>query len=257
MMTNYKLSGRRLAILFDPKKPEYRKMLDECIRLKDYLSDKNVEYWSGGTGSSHEEMSRVIRELKENGFGPVVCFPSLPQHAYSAKKADVLFRPYLVNTSGPKGIAANFLVFLGRIISNNILSKGDYPSGFEIRDTLYQILDGTTSVGRFTGAKTLNNDSTAINMFENERQKHRNAHVYIEGGSGAKRSVDTWEFLIQYVDQVLPEDRTIHIGGGIIKLKQTESVLDNVSRKNLVVVGGNLFERNPEKIEDFASLFPK
>jgi heptaprenylglyceryl phosphate synthase len=256
-MTDYKLSGRRLAILFDPKKPECRKMLDKCIRLKDYLSDKNVEYWSGGTKSSHEEMSRVIRELKENGFGPVVCFPSLPQHAYSAKKADVLFRPYLVNTSGPKGVTANFLVFFGRVISNYILSKGDYPSGFEIRDTLYQILDGTTSVGRFTGARTLNDDSIAIKMFENERQKHRNAHAYLEVGSGAKRSIDTWELLIRYVDQVLPEDRTIHTGGGIIKLKQIESVLNNVSRENLVVVGGNLFEREPEKIEDFAALFSK
>lgn len=256
-MTNYALSGRRLAILFDPKKPEYRKMLDECLRLKDCLTDKNIEYWVGGTKSNHDEMSGLIKNLRENCFRPVVCFPSLPQHAYSAKNADALIRQYLVNTSGLKGEVVKLLTYVGRKLSDRLLSEGFYQQVFEARDVLYFILDGSTTAGRFIGALTPPDDSAAINMFKKERRKHDYVNAYLEGGSGTKKPVDTWEFLIHYVDQVLPEERTIHFGGGITEEKQIESIADNISRKNLVFVVGNYFEREPERIEDFASLFPK
>jgi heptaprenylglyceryl phosphate synthase len=251
------LKDRRLAILFDPKKQAYKKTFDECLRLKDYLTDKNIEYWVGGTKSSHDEMSGLLEDLKENCFRPIVCFSSLPQHARSAKNADVLIRQYLVNASGMKGELVKSLAYFGRKWSDRLLSAGFYQQGFETRDVLYFILDGSATAGRFSGALTMADDATAINMFEKERRKHDYIHVYLEGGSGTKKSIDTWEFLIQYVHQILPEERTIHFGGGITEEKQIESIVDNISRKNLVFVVGNYFEREPERIEDFAALFPK
>jgi len=119
-MLNSKISGRRLAILTDREKSEYKKILEECMRLNDYLSDKNVEYWSGGTGASRLEMQMMIEDYNRSGLRPTVCFPSLPVHALSAKKADCLFRPYLANTSGKRGAIANGLVFAGRALSDFI-----------------------------------------------------------------------------------------------------------------------------------------
>jgi len=258
MTTHYQLSGRRLAILADREKPGYRKILEECKRLKNYLADKNVEYWSGGTGISGEQMRMMIEDFNNAGLRPTICFPSLPDHAESARKADCLFRPYLANTSGVRGLLAKILVFWGRRKSESLRSKGGYPEGIEIRDTVYEILDGSTSVGKVTGARTIEDDIEATDLFEREFEKHPEAHGYLEGGSGTIKSpIYKRTDLIESVDSVLPEDRILHIGGSIKDISQVESMDDRIARRNLVFVVGNLFEEQPEKIGDFAALFPK
>jgi len=251
------LSGRRLAILSDRKKPEHKRILQECRILGAYLADRNVEYWSGGTGTSKTEMQMMIEDYNKLNLRPTVCFPSLPVHAFSAMSADVLFRPYLNNTSGTRGFIANRLVSIGRGISHLIYLFGGYPE-IEIRDTIYEILDGSTSVGKMTGAINIDDDSHAITLFQKELEKHPNAHGYLEGGSGTLNSpIHKRIELIEAVDSILPSDRILHIGGSITDTSEIDKMDDRITRKNVVYVVGNYFEQHPENIKEFASLFPK
>jgi len=128
----------------------------------------------------------------------------------------------------------------------------------EIRDTVYEILDSSTSVGKVTGAMTIEDDTDATDFFEKQFEKHPEAHGYLEGGSGTIKSpiykrVD----LIESVDSILPSDRILHIGGSLTNPSQIENMDDRIKRKNIVYVVGNHFEKRPEEIEKFAALFPK
>lgn len=128
----------------------------------------------------------------------------------------------------------------------------------EIRDSIYLILDGSTSVGRATGAKTILDDAEAIVLFEKEFEKHPKAHGYGEGGSETIKSpIYKRTDLIESMDSILPSDKTLHFGGSITDTSQIESMDDRINRKNVVILIGNYFERKPERIKDFASLFPK
>jgi heptaprenylglyceryl phosphate synthase len=253
-----RLTGRRLAILADREKPEYIKILKECIRLKEFLADRNVEYWSGGTGTSKSEMEMMIEDFNNAGLRPTVCFPSLPTHAWSAKNADCLFRPYLANTSGAMGLIAQLFVLAGRSSSNYLNSHGYYSKEIEIRDSIYLILDGSTSVGKATGARTITDDRVAKSLFIKELLKHPDAHGYGEGGSKTEKSpIYLRTELIEKMDILLPPEKTLHLGGNITEVSHIQTIDDRINRKNYVIVIGNYFERRPERIKGFASLFPK
>lgn len=235
----------KFCILYDPDKPLLaKKMFEETVKYKEIVKEV-CDFWVGTTKGFSRDISFWLKKLKEEGLEERYLFPGQAWHALSGKYAKYILRPELLNkTPYFKSSLARFYTKFGKFLTE-LLYPFEPP--YEL-DFGYLILGPGTSVGNFTGAARIS-DEKALEEIEKYLEKNKNCYgIYIEGGSGARIPVSKRIRLIKRVREILPSEKTLHVGGGIKKLEELLLLLD----LNTKPVISTHFEQKPKDIYRFA-----
>ena len=231
ILTNYAAKRKMIAILLDP---------DHCTNMQ---LDKIISILKTNTpdfifvGGSHAVTStdNLIETLKAKLNTDIVLFPgNASQFSY---KADALLFLSLIS-----GRNAEFLI--GQHVNSALEIK---KSGIEVIPTAYILIEGgkTSSVEYMSNTRPIPHDKKSIALSTAIAGELLGMQlVYLEAGSGANMPVG--KNMIQFVRKNLSVP--LIVGGGIKTLDNLESAFN--AGADIVVIG-NAFESNPEKIEEF------
>jgi len=231
ILFNREANRKMLAVLLDPDKCCGRILSATISALKTELPDFIF------VGGSHTLASTdtFIDLLKEETKGKVVLFPG--NAAQFSTRADALL--YLSLISGRN---AEFLI--GQHITSSVAIK---KSNIEVIPTGYILIDGgkPSSVEYISNTRSIPRDKKEIALSSAVAAELLGMKmVYLEAGSGANFPVPTE--MIECVSAGL--SIPLIVGGGIKNTTQLKEAFD--AGADMVVVG-NIFETNPEKISDF------
>ena len=231
-----------LGVLIDPSNPEGSWNIYNMItKYRHDLEDK-CEYWVGCTKSSAQGLTEWLRRLKNAGIENRVCFPGKPSHAYSARYANYLFRPDLLNANS----LAKLTVWYGKHLSDKLYGKETEPIFW---DYGYLVLYHNSTAGRKIGAKDIDN-KTAFKLCKNFLSKSVCMGIYIEAGSGYKISVADRLELLKKIAEIKGDKKMIS-GGGITELKHIIRLREAGVDKIIV---GTYFEKHAEDLLEFVSV---
>ena len=220
-----------IAILLDP---------DHCTNMQ---LDKIISILKTNTpdfifvGGSHAVTStdNLIETLKSKLNTDIVLFPG--NASQFSDKADALLFLSLIS-----GRNAEFLI--GQHVNSALEIK---KSGIEVIPTAYILIEGgkTSSVEYMSNTRPIPHDKKSIALSTAIAGELLGMQlVYLEAGSGANMPVG--KNMIQFVRKNLSVP--LIVGGGIKTLDNLESAFN--AGADIVVIG-NAFESNPEKIEEF------
>ena len=233
ILLNRESNRKMLAILLDPDQCRGRVLASTIAALKSVIPDFIF------VGGSHtiNTIDSLIELLKEEIKTNIVLFPG--NASQFSTKADALL--YLSLLSGRN---AEFLI--GQHLSSSIAIK---RSGIEVIPTGYLLIDGgkPSSVEYISNSRPIPRDKKEIALSTAVAAELLGMRlVYLEAGSGAKYPVPPE--MIDYVRTGL--SLPIIVGGGI---KSTEQLTEAFDAGADIVVVGNIFETNPEKISEFVA----
>jgi putative glycerol-1-phosphate prenyltransferase len=231
ILTNYAAKRKMIAILLDP---------DHCTNMQ---LDKIISILKTNTpdfifvGGSHAVTStdNLIETLKAKLNTDIVLFPG--NASQFSDKADALLFLSLIS-----GRNAEFLI--GQHVNSALEIK---KSGIEVIPTAYILIEGgkTSSVEYMSNTRPIPHDKKSIALSTAIAGELLGMQlVYLEAGSGANMPVG--KNMIQFVRKNLSVP--LIVGGGIKTLDNLESAFN--AGADIVVIG-NAFESNPEKIEEF------
>lgn len=231
ILTNYAAKRKMIAILLDP---------DHCTNMQ---LDKIISILKTNTpdfifvGGSHAVTStdNLIETLKSKLNTDIVLFPG--NASQFSDKADALLFLSLIS-----GRNAEFLI--GQHVNSALEIK---KSGIEVIPTAYILIEGgkTSSVEYMSNTRPIPHDKKSIALSTAIAGELLGMQlVYLEAGSGANMPVG--KNMIQFVRKNLSVP--LIVGGGIKTLDNLESAFN--AGADIVVIG-NAFESNPEKIEEF------
>lgn len=231
ILTNYAAKRKMIAILLDP---------DHCTNMQ---LDKIISILKTNTpdfifvGGSHAVTStdNLIETLKSKLNTDIILFPG--NASQFSDKADALLFLSLIS-----GRNAEFLI--GQHVNSALEIK---KSGIEVIPTAYILIEGgkTSSVEYMSNTRPIPHDKKSIALSTAIAGELLGMQlVYLEAGSGANMPVG--KNMIQFVRKNLSVP--LIVGGGIKTLDNLESAFN--AGADIVVIG-NAFESNPEKIEEF------
>lgn len=221
------------AVLIDPEKTQG----DKLVSLLNYVVEANPQLiLIGGSGWQHS-MDEAVATIKQLTDIPVVLFPG--NATQLSLSADGLLFLSLISGRNPEFLIGQ------QVKAAPLLSK----SQLEIIPTGYVLVDGgvQTSVARVSQTLPLSNANEIIaTAMAGEMMGQK--LIYLEAGSGALHPVEP-EIIRQVKQQIhIP----LIVGGGLVNLDMIRQALD--AGADIIVVG-NHFEKHPEDIPSFASLF--
>ncbi len=230
---NISAGKKMLAVLLDPEKcigENFEKTILE-------LGKQQPDFIFVGGSTKSQTTDLLLSQLSEID-APKILFPG--DYSQFSKKADGLLLLSLLSGDNP-----DYLIGQHRKVAVAI-KKTDV----EVIPTGYILVDGgrESSVQKVSKTEPIGNDdiqkatSTAV-----AGELLGMKLIYLEAGSGALKTVT--EDMILNVKQNL--DIPLIVGGGIRTEEQLEQAYQNGAD---IVVVGNLFETNPEKITSFISL---
>jgi putative glycerol-1-phosphate prenyltransferase len=190
-------------------------------------------------GGSHAMTSTdsLVELLREEIKTRIILFPG--NASQFSTKANALL--YLSLLSGRN---AEFLI--GQHINSSVAIK---KSGIEVIPTGYILVDGgkPSSVEYISNTRPIPRNKKEIALSTAIAAELLGMRmVYLEAGSGAEFPVP--KEMIEYVSSYL--SLPLIVGGGI---KTTEQLTEAFDAGADIVVVGNIFETNPEKISEFVA----
>ncbi len=222
-----------LAVLIDPDKPSEKELIALCQRAS---ADGADLIFVGGSLLSHDGLEECLSTIKANCSIPVMLFPGSVLQI--SNKADGILFLSLISGRNPDLLIGN------QVIAAPYLKN----SKLEVLPTAYMLVDcgNTTTAIYMSNTKPLpynKPDIAACTAMAGEMLGLR--YFYIDGGSGAQKSVDPK--MIKAVRKSI--ERPIIVGGGIRDAKTAREIANAGAD---VIVVGNLFEKNPEAMAEIA-----
>lgn len=225
-----------MAVLLDPDSYRERKKLIEIIDLCNLNSVDLI--FIGGSLVTSSEFDEFVAEVKEYASQPVVLFPG--DNTQLSTHADALLMLSLIS-----GRNAEYLI--GQHVRASMKIK---ELGIETIPTGYMLIDGgsNTSVSYISQTIPIPRDKSDIAISTALAGEQLGMQlIYLDCGSGAQLTVE---------DQMLMDlgqhiSAPIIVGGGVKDPKQLKKLLDMGAD---IVVIGNIFEKNPRRIEEFGRL---
>ncbi|MFB0904387.1 MAG: geranylgeranylglyceryl/heptaprenylglyceryl phosphate synthase [Nonlabens sp.] len=234
-LKNIEQSGRSLAILIDPEKMKLDAVaaFAETIPTTILFLQKNLHidqffFFVGGSTMENTNFDRWVKKLKQNTPIPVVIFPGSCDQL--SENADALLFLHLIS-----GRNTDYL-----IDQQVNAAKQLKETALEIIPTGYVLIDGgkETAVQRIS--KTLPLPQNKVENIINHAyaaQLMGNQLVYLEAGSGAKKSVSV-DIVRKVSDQI---NVPLIVGGGLRTMSQIEAVYEAGAK---MVVIGTAIEEN-------------
>jgi putative glycerol-1-phosphate prenyltransferase len=226
---------KQLAVLIDPDKLSP----DELVDIAKISEKAGVNLlFVGGSLITSDTLFHCVRTLKENSNIPVILFPG---NSYQiSRNADAMLFLSLISGRNPD-----------MLIGMHVLSAPYIKlSGLETIPTGYMLIDSgkPTSVSYMSNSFPIPNDKkdiAACTAMAGEMLGLKT--IFMDAGSGALMTIP--EEMISFVKGSI--DIPLIIGGGIRTPEKAKSVLD--AGADIIVVG-NLFEKEPNLINDFTDV---
>jgi len=226
---------KQLAVLIDPDKLD----TEQLIRTAKNSESIGVDYlFVGGSLLTSDDLFRSIRTLKENCELPVVLFPG---NSYQvSRNADAMLFLSLISGRNPD-----------MLIGMHVLAAPYIKlTGLQTIPTGYMLIDSgkPTSVSYMSNSLPIphdKNDIAACTAMAGEMLGLR--LIFMDAGSGAGITVS--EEMISFVKQSV--EVPVIIGGGIKSPEKLKSVFE--AGADIAVIG-NVFEKEPDLILDFAKI---
>lgn len=244
-MTNNKIYENLLAksaenkkmfsVLIDPDKQNFadlHKMVTKC-------NEAQIDFFLvGGSIITKGDISTTVRFIKENSTIPVVLFPGNHQHV--SQHADGILFLSLISGRNPSFLIGN------QVLAAPIIQKTD----LEVLSTGYMLVDcGTTTTAIYMSETAPlpyhKPDIAAATALAGEYLGLK--IIYIDGGSGAKKSIST--DMIKQVKSVL--SIPLIIGGGIKSALQANEIYQ--AGADIIIIG-NGAEENRQLIKEIAEV---
>lgn len=232
ILINRELNRKMLAVLIDPDQCRGSVLASTVAALK---SDTPDFIFVGGSHTVISSVDSLIELLKDEVKTTVVLFPG--NVSQFSTHADALL--YLSLLSGRN---AEFLI--GQHLTSSIAIK---KSNIEVIPTGYLLIDGgkPSSVEYISNTKPIPRDKKAIALSTAVAGELLGMRlIYLEAGSGAEIPVPA--DMIEYVSEGL--SLPLIVGGGIKTTEQLTAAFD--AGADIVVVG-NAFESQPQRISEF------
>lgn len=203
-------SMKKLCVLFDTNKENIWNVYKAYKGLDNEFKDR-TEIWVGCSESSGSKVRSWARKLK--GLDrEVFFFPGkVSQGLMSFRIVDYVLNLHVLNCND---LLAKLKIGLGNILASILLGEKKLDLG-------YFILKSDTKVSNKVGAEAIAEEKVVeiVKKFVGERQPHG---VYLEGGSGAKKSVS--KDLVKKVRNEI--DSKLYIGGGIREPEEAKEYFD-------------------------------
>ena len=229
--TNAANHHKMLAILLDPDICRDERITTILFQLKETSPD--FIFIGGSHATTHIDL--LIDKLKTVSNVPLVLFPG--NVSQFSPRADAL-----LNISLLSGRNAEFLI--GQHVISAVAIK---QSGVEVIPTAYLLIEGgkTSSVEYMSNTRPIPRDKKEIALSTAIAGELLGMQaVYLEAGSGALLPVPS--DMIRYVKNNISVP--LIVGGGIRTTKQLHEAYEAGAD---LVVAGNVFESEPEKIKTF------
>ncbi|MBS1646265.1 MAG: geranylgeranylglyceryl/heptaprenylglyceryl phosphate synthase [Bacteroidetes bacterium] len=220
----------QLAVLIDPDKFN--------LQLIHLANQCRVSYFFvGGSTLAKGAVHQVVSTIKKHSNIPIIIFPG-DETQLSAKAEAVLFLSLL------SGRNPEYLI--GKQVQAAPLIK---KIKLESIATAYILVEGknTSATQKVTGTHPLKNTKEIVHTALAAEMLGFKT-VYLEAGSGARKSVST--SIIKQVKKVL--NIPLIVGGGIDSAAKAQQL---ISAGADIVVVGNALEKNPFLLPEIASLF--
>jgi putative glycerol-1-phosphate prenyltransferase len=227
-----KFENRKLfAVLIDPQKC-FGEKLAEFAKIVDKAQPDFVFVGGSQLQSSAKEAISIIKMI--TGI-PVVLFPGNP--AQFSENADALLFLSLISGNNP-----DYLIGEHRKCALRIKK-----SGIEVISTGYILVDGgkPSAVEQVSNTQALSDiDNITVTAVAGEMLGSK--LIYLEAGSGAKKPVNQ-----QIISQVKSQITVpLIVGGGLRSKNDLKNALNAGAD---LLVAGNYFEKEPEKVIEFST----
>lgn len=227
----YHKGQKLLAVLLDPDKLVVRDLSFLMIKIS---RTKITHILVGGSQVLEGKTKEVVEELKKHTTLPVVLFPG--NYTQLTNLADGLLYLSLLSGRNPEYLIGQHIKAASFIKQSNL----------EVISTGYILIDGdvTTAVQKVSDTIPLSQDDTeSIVSTALAGQYLGNKLVYLEAGSGAKRSVSGT--IIKKVSKAL--NIPVIVGGGIRTINGIEAAYE--AGATMVVIG-TIIEENETFLEN-------
>ena len=208
-----------LAILLDPDKIAWNNL---ALLIEKINQSPATHIFIGGSLVETNFLDELILKIKENCILPIVLFPGNPSQI--SDKADAILFLSLISGRNP-----DFLIEF-QVKAAPILKK----TQLEIISTGYILIESgaETAVERVSKTTPLDRNNLELALATAQAgEMLGNKLIYLEAGSGAKKSVPLE--MIQLISDNI--EIPLLVGGGIIDLHEIQKAYD--SGADLVVIG--------------------
>jgi len=220
---------KMIAVLLDPGCCMGRHLVKIVAQMKTYTPD----FVFVGGSHIHSSIENLIDLLKEELTSDIILFPG--NASQFTKNADALLYLSLISGRNPEYL-------IGQHVQSAKLIR---DSELEVIPTAYLLIEGgrTSSVMYMSNTMPIPRDKNEIASSTAIAGELLGMHMaYLEAGSGAEFPVPAE--MIKHVSEEISVP--LIVGGGIKTEEQLKTAYD--AGADLVVIG-NIFETNPEKIE--------
>ncbi|GAL84796.1 geranylgeranylglyceryl phosphate synthase-like protein [Sporocytophaga myxococcoides] len=226
---------KSFAVLLDPDKIDDQK----CLSIVRSAEEEGVDYFFiGGSLMTSGDMERTISIIKNQSSIPVAIFPGSNLQIYP--NADAILLLSLISGRNPEYLIGQ------HVVAAPLLKR----SGLEVISTGYMLVDcgKPTTVSYISNTTPIPYDKPEIAACTAIAGEMLGLKlIYLEGGSGALRSI-SGEMVEQVVQNVnLP----LIVGGGI---RDAETAVKIMKAGADVIVVGNAIEKNPGLIGKIAAM---
>lgn len=223
------------GVLIDPDKQN----VAELIKTVKLCNESDVDYFFvGGSIITDGDMQKTTRLIKENSNKPVIIFPGNPDQI--SDYADAILFLSLISGRNPEFLIGHH-VTAAPILKNTNLEV--IPTGYLLVDC------GTTTTAIYvsdTNPIPYDNAEIAANTALAGEYLGLNL-TYIDGGSGAKKSIST--AMVSKTREV--KNGPLIIGGGI----RTPQAAEEIYKAGAdIIIIGNGAEENRNLISDIAEM---
>jgi putative glycerol-1-phosphate prenyltransferase len=234
LIANRKLGKKSIAVLIDPDKVQDTSALDPLIRL---ATENCVDYFFvGGSLVTTQNLSEVIKSIKENVNIPVVLFPGSVQQIDPS--ADGILFLSLISGRNPD------LLIGQHVIAAPILKKNN----LEVMPTGYMLINSgrTTSVAYISNTTPIPEEKYSLAASTAMAGEMLGLKlIYLDAGSGAEREVN--KKMISTVRKSV--NVPLIVGGGINTPQKAINALE--AGADLIVIG-NALEKDPELLTEIS-----
>ncbi len=225
---------KSFAVLLDPDKIGD----EQCLSIVRSAEEEGVDYFFiGGSLMTNGDMERTITIIKNQSSIPVVIFPGSNLQIYP--NADAILFLSLISGRNPEYLIGQ------HVVAAPLLKR----SGLEVISAGYMLIDcgKPTTVSYISNTTPIPYDKPEIASCTAIAGEMLGLKlIYLEGGSGALRSI-SGEMVEQVVQNVnLP----VIVGGGI---RDAETAFNIMKAGADVIVVGNAIEKNPGLVGKIAA----